>query len=63
MTIVMINPMLHLYANVYRYTNSVEAEPLSEETIGIIAEYIDGCSNTISLQELEELCEEEEGDA
>ena len=64
MTIVMLDPMLYVYALAYTYINSVEAEPLSEETIDVITDYIDGCSNIISLAELEELVKEEnEGDA
>lgn len=60
MMIVMLDPMIYLYANVYRYINSVVAEPLSEETIDIITDYIDGCKNQISLEELEALTSEEE---
>ena len=59
----MIDPMLYLYAKVYKYNNSVETTPLSEETTNVITEYISGCKNQISLQELEALCSEEEEDA
>ena len=58
--IVMLDPMLCLYALAYKHSGSVSAEPLSEETTNIIADYISGCCNIISLDELEELAEEEE---
>ena len=64
MTIVMLDPMLYVYALAYAYSGSVEAEPLSEETIDVITDYINGCSNVISLEELDALASEsEEGDA
>lgn len=58
--IVMIDPMLYLYAKVYRYNSSVETSPLSEETTNIITDYISGCRNVISLEELDALASEEE---
>ena len=46
--VVIINPMLYLYTLAYRYN-----------TWNVIAEYISGCKNQMTLAELEELAEEE----
>jgi hypothetical protein len=58
----MFDPMLNLYAKMYRFNNSEVVEPLSEEATNVVGDYISGCNNQMSLAELEELASEEEED-
>ena len=63
MMIIMFDPMVAAYAAAYhreKFLSSEEAIPLSEEILGIFTDMIGECHNSISLEELEKLAEEEE---